>query len=237
MNRLRLLWMSVVISTLFAFGFTSNSAPQPPRTEKREVKPETFPWEQAIKAFEASDKTNRPPKNAILFVGSSSIRMWKSVEQDFSEYKVINRGFGGSQISDSVRYAERIVLPYKPKAIIFYAGDNDLAAGKTPGQVFDDFKRFVYKVHWAQPKVKIYFVSVKPSPSRWKYQPQVVEVNRLIKEYCTHEKNLRYIDVYTAMIGADGKPRQELFAKDNLHMNEKGYALWTSLIKPNIEGL
>ena len=234
MTRLRFLWSILTLTVLLTPGCKSHSATQTPPTEKREVKAPALPFEQAIKAFEESDKTNRPPKNAILFIGSSSIRLWKTVAQDFSEYKVINRGFGGSQIADSVRYTERIVLPYKPKAIVFYAGDNDLAAGKTPGQVFDDFKRFVYKVHWAQPKVKIYFVSVKPSPSRWKNNPQVLEVNRLIKEYCTHEKNLRYIDVYTAMIGADGLPRQELFAKDNLHMNEKGYALWTSLIKPNL---
>lgn len=194
-------------------------------------------WEADIKKFEASDKANPPPKHAILFTGSSSIRIWTNVAECFPEYKVINRGFGGSQIADSVRYAERIVLPYKPMAIVFYAGDNDLAEGKTPDEVFADFKRFVYKVHWAQRDVKIFFISIKPSPARWRFRDKVIESNRLIREFCAHEKNLKFIDVYPAMLGPDASPRKELFQKDGLHLNADGYKLWTSIIKPYLADL
>jgi lysophospholipase L1-like esterase len=194
-------------------------------------------WELFIKAFEVSDKTNPPPKNAILFIGSSSIRIWTNVAEYFPEHKVINRGFGGSQISDSVRYVERIVLPYKPKAIVFYAGDNDMAGGKTPKQIRNDFERFVYKVHWALPETKIFFISIKPSPSRWKFHDQVIITNQMIKDLTKKKKELTFIDVYTAMINEQGLPREELFLKDKLHLNQKGYELWTSIIKPYLAGL
>ena len=124
------------------------------------------PFENEIKAFEQSDKTNPPPKDAVLFVGSSSIRLWKTLEQDMPGMKVINRGFGGSQVEHSVRYADRIVLPYRPKLIVFYAGDNDIAAGKTPNRVLEDFKAFVAKVKTALPNTKILYVSIRPSVAR-----------------------------------------------------------------------
>lgn len=194
-------------------------------------------WETAIKAFEAADKTNAPPQNAILFIGSSSIRIWTNLAACFPNEVVINRGFGGSQISDSVRYVERIVLPYKPKAVVFYAGDNDLFHGKSPRDIANDFKRFAYKIHWALPETKIFFISIKPSPSRWHLRDQVIASNELVKSLAKKQKEITFIDIYNSMLGDDGKPRKELFVKDGLHLNQQGYEVWTAVIKPYLAGL
>ena len=189
-------------------------------------------WEKEISAFEASDKTNPPPREPILFVGSSSIRLWKSLAAAFSAHKVINRGFGGSQIDDSIALADRIIVPYQPKLIVFYAGDNAIANGKSPDQVFADFQTFVNKVHRALPKTRIAFISIKPSPSRWNLADKQKAANQLIKALCEKEKQLSYIDVFTPMLGANGEPRPELFVDDKLHLNAKGYELWESVIRP-----
>ncbi|MFN7139336.1 MAG: SGNH/GDSL hydrolase family protein [Limisphaerales bacterium] len=191
-------------------------------------------WLPAINAFEQSDKTNPPPRNAVLFIGSSSIRGWKTLAEDFPEHQVINRGFGGSQIEDSVAFAHRIVLPYRPRTVVFYAGDNDLAAGNTPQQVFNDFKAFVSKVHEALPQTKVVFIAIKPSPSRWHLNEKTLEANGLIERFCKSDRRLSFADVYTPMLGTDGSPKPNLFVKDNLHMNAEGYELWTAVVKPHL---
>ena len=191
-------------------------------------------WESEIKAFEATDRTNPPPRNAIVFVGSSSIRLWKTLARDFPEYNVINRGFGGSAIADSVAFAERIVLPYRPRMVVLYAGDNDIAGGKPPEQVAADFKVFVQKIQTALPKSRIAFIAIKPSPSRWNLVENIKATNRMIETFCRQDERLIYIDVFRPMLGADGRPRAELFVEDRLHMNAAGYALWTELIKPRL---
>jgi lysophospholipase L1-like esterase len=229
LSRLRLAKISLGI---FAIAFCLLAIPASAQTNSPAVTTnKTDRWEATIKAFETADKTNPPPKNAIVFVGSSSIRMWKTLAEDFPDKKVINRGFGGSQIADSVRYADRIILPYKPKAVVFYAGDNDLFAKKTPKQVCEDFKRLVAKLHKKQPDLPIYFLSVKPSPSRWNLKDQIVELNRLVRAYCESQQHLEFVDIYSPMLDANGLPREELFLKDKLHMNEKGYAIWISRLK------
>ena len=191
-------------------------------------------WEPEIALFEAADKTNPPPKQAILFIGSSSIRLWKSLPQDFALHPVINRGFGGSQIIDSVNLAERIVFPYQPKQVLIYAGGNDLNAGKSPIEVFGDFKAFVEKVRSKLPETVIGYISIAPNPARWAQVERVRSANRLIEEYARTDPKLKFIDVFTHMLGEDGKPRPELFVEDRLHMNAKGYELWTSLIRPHL---
>src|SRR5438477_5821026 len=191
-------------------------------------------WESEIKAFEAADRTNPPPRNAIVFVGSSSIRLWKSLARDFSEFTVINRGFGGSQISDSVAFAKRIVLPCRPRMVVLYAGDNDLAAGKAPEQLLADFKAFVRTIQSALPKTRIAFISIKPSPSRWQLAEKTRAANQAIEAYCRQDGRTLYIDVFKPMLGRDGKPRPELFVEDRLHMNAAGYALWPERIKPRL---
>lgn len=192
------------------------------------------PFENEIKAFEAADQKQPPPKDAVLFIGSSTIRIWKSLPQDFPELKVINRGFGGSQIADSTRYADRIAIPYHPSRIVMYAGDNDLAAGKSPEQVFEDFKAFVKKIRSALPDEPITFISIKPSIARWKLVEKIKQANSLIKQYAEGEKNIDFVDIFPALLGADGKPRPELFRADGLHMSPKGYAIVVSILKPRL---
>src|SRR5687767_7656201 len=137
-----------------------------------------------------------PPRDAVLFVGSSSIRMWKTLEKDFPDLTVINRGFGGSTIRDSIRYADRIIIPYHPKRIVLYAGDNDVAQGMTAQLVFCDYKEFVAVVRLKLPAVRIDYIAIKPSIKRWAMVDTMREANRLIREYAKSHKNLGYIDIF-----------------------------------------
>jgi lysophospholipase L1-like esterase len=199
-----------------------------------ETKATMATWEPEIAAFERMDKTNPPPPGAILFVGSSSIRLWKTLAQDFSSHHVINRGFGGSQIADCTAFADRIILPYKPKLILVYAGDNDIAANRTPEQVLADFQALVKQVHGTLPAARIEFISIKPSISRWPLAEKVKAANRLVEEFTRRDARLDFIDVFTPMLGEDGRPRPELFIEDKLHMNAKGYLIWKQVIGPRL---
>ena len=189
-------------------------------------------WEKYIARFEVTDKKKMPEPGGVLFIGSSSIRMWKTLKQDFSGFSVINRGFGGSQIADSTHFAERILHPYKPRQIVLYAGDNDVNAGKSPETVLADFQQFVKTVHAKLPEARISFIAIKPSLSRWKLSEKMVKANALVHSECSKSKRLDYIDIWQPMLGDDGKPIPDLFLGDGLHLNAKGYALWTSLVKP-----
>ncbi len=191
-------------------------------------------WEKAIEAFERADQVQPPPTNGILFIGSSSIVKWP-LRECFPNLPVINRGFGGSQIADSVHYAGRILLPYKPRIVVFYAGDNDIAAGKTPEQVLSDYQAFVAKVHQALPRTRIVYIAIKPSIRRWKLAGQMRRANRLIEAVTARDPLLEFVDVWPAMLGPAGAPRRELFVKDGLHLNRKGYELWTSLVLPYLK--
>jgi len=191
-------------------------------------------WEPEIKKFEKTDGQNPPPKDAVLFVGSSSIRLWQSLGKDFPGIKVINRGFGGSELADSTFYVDRIVIPYRPKMVVLYAGDNDLASGKTPQQVFEDYKAFVERVHQKLSATRIAFISIKPSPARASLLQSMKDANGMIKAYATRARKLIYIDVFTPMLAKDGSPRPELFGPDRLHMNSEGYRLWKLVVAPSI---
>jgi lysophospholipase L1-like esterase len=197
---------------------------------------ETEKWEKDIASFEAQDAKNPPPKKAVLFVGSSSIRLWK-LNQSFPDLKTINRGFGGSELADSVRYAKRIVIPHEPHTVVLYAGDNDLAGGKSPKQVFADFQQFVEVVHRALPKTNVVYIGIKPSIQRWALIDKVREANRMIREDIARHNNdrLRFVDVEKPMLGADGRPRAELLQEDGLHLNKEGYAVWTKLLRDAID--
>jgi lysophospholipase L1-like esterase len=189
-------------------------------------------WEPDIRRFEAADRVNPPQPGGMVFVGSSSIRMWETLEADFPGLQVLNRGFGGSELSDAVRFADRIVTAYKPRVVVLYAGDNDLAGGKTPAQVFEDFRSFVAIVRRKLPETRIAFVAIKPSLARLNIMDKARETNQLIREYTRGDNKLAYVDVFTPMLDASGKPRQELFLEDGLHMNAGGYAIWRDLIAP-----
>jgi len=191
-------------------------------------------WEKDIQAFELWDSKNSYPDDAVLFVGSSSILMWKTRDY-FPELKVINRGFGGSQIAEVSYFADRIVYPYKPKAIVFYAGDNDIAKGKTAQRVFEDYKKFVEATVKNIPHTPIIFIGIKPSLSRWKLWGEMKEANMMIKDFSAGEENLFYFDSATPLLGDNGRPKPELFKADQLHLNKEGYKLWTEQLRPVIE--
>lgn len=202
----------------------------------QEKSPEkTDRWAKEISALTAKDATNPPPKDGIVFVGSSSIRLW-DLKKSFPDLPAINRGFGGSQLADSVRYADQIVTPYKPRTVVLYAGDNDIASGqKSPEQVAKDFDSFVAAVRKELPEAKILFIAIKPSPSRWKFIDKFNEANRLIRERCEQGENLVYIDVVKPMLDAQGQPRPELYKQDMLHMNDDGYAIWVKALQPHLK--
>jgi len=191
-------------------------------------------WEKEIAAYEQSDRTNPPPKGALLFIGSSTVRLWKTLAQDFPGYRVINRGFGGSQIMDSAHFAERIIFPYDPKMIFLRAGGNDLWAGKSPEQVFAEFKEFVAKVHAKLPETEIVFISLCPSVARWKRADQEKTLNTLVKDYVRQTTGVKYLETYTMSLGPDGQPRPELFVADKLHFNAEGYKLLAELVRPHL---
>lgn len=187
-------------------------------------------WEPDIRQFEAHDRASAPPPGAILFVGSSSIRMWGTLAHDFPSLSVLNRGFGGSQIADVTHYVDRIVTPYRPKMVLLYAGDNDIAAGGSPDEVVADFDVFVKRVRQDLPDVPIAFISIKPSIARASLQDNMRAANEKIARYAAAQKDVKYIDVFTPMLGADGKPRAGLFLDDGLHLNRAGYELWRDVI-------
>ena len=194
-----------------------------------------LPFIENIRAFEAADKKQFPAPNQIVFVGSSSFTNWSNIARDLAPYPVIRRGFGGSQMSDSLRYAERIVTPYKPQMVVVYAGDNDIAAGRTPQEVFEDFKAFVAKVHAASPQTKVAYLSIKPSLSRWNLIEKIRQANSLIANYTTQDARLSYIDIAPVTLGPNGQPKSELFLEDGLHINQKGYDLWAAIIKEHLK--
>lgn len=190
-------------------------------------------WEPAVRKFEEQDAMNPPPCGGIVFVGSSSIRLWK-LEQSFPEMPVINRGFGGSQIIDSVHFAERIVVPYRPRIIAFYAGDNDTAQGKSAEEVTADFQKFADLVRCRLPGTRLLFISIKPSPSRWKLAAVQKDANESIRRICEQTPCLTYVDVWQPMLDSNDEPRAELFVADKLHLSAEGYRIWTEAIRPHL---
>ena len=194
-------------------------------------------WEREIKKYEKQDIENPPTEGAILFTGSSSIRYWNTLNEDMTPLSVMNRGFGGSRISDAIYYVDRIVLPYKPKSIVFYAGENDLSGlfytkKKTPEEVKNNFREFCEKIHGQLPEVPIYFISIKPPKRRKKLWNEMKRANSLIEEFCNSNDLLHYIDIVPPMLTTEGTPRPELFKWDGIHMTELGYEIWTSIVKP-----
>ena len=190
-------------------------------------------WAKEMAAFEEQDRKD-PAIGGVVFVGSSSIRLW-DLKKSFPDVPALNRGFGGSVILDSVAHVDLLVIRHKPRIVVFYAGDNDMAAGRTPQQVFDDYKAFVSKVHAALPTTRIAFIAIKPSIQRWALVDKVRAANALVREYAAKDDRLGFVDVDGPMLGWDEKPRKDLFVADGLHMTPKGYEVWTTLVRPFIE--
>ncbi|TPE44423.1 SGNH/GDSL hydrolase family protein [Pontibacter mangrovi] len=193
------------------------------------------PFWNEIQTFKQQDSVEMPPQNAILFVGSSSIRKWTNVQEMFPKYTLINRGFGGSTLLDLKRYLNDIVIPYQPKQIVIYSGENDIAAGNVEApEVLQRFQDVFQSIRQELPQVPVMFVSIKPSPSRIKYKPIIEESNRLIKDYLKTQPKTAYVNVYKPMLQRNGKPKPEIFIQDSLHMNQQGYQIWKKKIKPSL---
>lgn len=184
-----------------------------------------------IKAFAEWDSKNAVPTEPVLFVGSSSIRMWRTHES-FPDLPVVNRGFGGSHISDVIYYVDRVVLPYKPKVLVFYAGDNDIAGGKPAQRVLEDYRKFVKLVHAQLPATRILFITIKPSNQRWSLWPEMNKANELVRDFCGRDDRLFFADLATPLLGGDGTPQPDLFLSDRLHLSPQGYAVWARTLSP-----
>lgn len=198
---------------------------------------ESKPYWAEILAFKKADSAAPPPRKAILFVGSSSFRAWRDVQNAFPQHKIINRGFGGSSLPHVIAYADDIIFPYKPKQIVIYCGENDLAASDTvsAATVAARFQELFTRVLARLPKTPGVFVSMKPSPSRWKLREKMQEGNRLIQKFLATKKRTTYVDVWPAMLNEKGETKTELFTADMLHMNAEGYKIWAALIEPKLK--
>lgn len=196
-----------------------------------------LPFQAQIEAFLKQDSLKFPPKNAILFVGSSSFTNWKDVQDYFPEHTIINRGFGGSSLPDVIRYAPNIIFPYEPAQILIYCGENDFPSGPntTADTIFNRFTRLHRIIRTALPKSEIIYISMKPSISRLKYLPEMRRANEMIRKFQKKQANSDYIDVYSKMILEDGSPMPDIFLNDQLHMNKNGYIIWQKAIKPYLK--
>jgi lysophospholipase L1-like esterase len=190
-------------------------------------------WDPAIAKFEAEDRISPPPADGVVFIGASSIVRWKLPEY-FPELgtAAINRGFGGSQSVDAVRYVERIVVPYRPRIVVYYAGDNDVEAGVPGSEIAHQFALFERKVHDVLPETKVIFISIKPSIRRWRWIDTIRTANAVVKAYCLKTPRTQFMDIEQQMLGDDGKPNPELLVPDGLHMTPAGYRIWTDALKP-----
>jgi lysophospholipase L1-like esterase len=192
------------------------------------------PFINEIKAFRKADSINKPPKNAVLLIGSSSFTKWKDVQDYFPEYTILNRGFGGSSLTDVIYYANDVILKYKPKQILIYCGENDVAGSSsvTADTVLERFKILYGIIRSKFKKVPVAYISMKPSPSREKLLPIYVKGNELIKTFLASQKNTAFINVYDSMFDAEGKIFTHIFIADKLHMNAAGYKIWQGIIAP-----
>jgi len=225
---------AVVICVLLAFGcFTVLPAQESFAAAQAGMEyPDPSRFETAIEAFEKESKETPPPEGAIVCIGSSSMRMWTSIREDLEPLTVIPRGFGGSTMKDALYYADRIVIPYKPRAVLLYEGDNDAAYGISPKIIKETFDAFVEKVHLALPETRIYVLAIKPSILRWNIWNAMEEANALLEAECEDNPLLTFIDVASPMLDATGAPLADLFIQDNLHMNAKGYGIWREVVRP-----
>ncbi|GAA4438598.1 SGNH/GDSL hydrolase family protein [Pontibacter saemangeumensis] len=203
-----------------------------PTAQAQDDKP---PFWDEIQAYKQQDSAQMAPKDAILFVGSSSFRMWDSMQEMFPNHTVINRGFGGSNLLDLKYYLNDIVLPYQPKQIVIYSGENDLAGGTVQApEVLARFQDVFQSIRQEMPQVPIVYVSIKPSPSRWQYKPVMEEANKLIRAYLKSQPKAKFVDVYSLMLDKGKKPKSEIFLDDSLHMNNKGYQIWQKALTPHL---
>jgi lysophospholipase L1-like esterase len=242
MKRPNLCFLTCLTVLIFSLSGPGVAAQQPPLQQPPAISGPTHPpvqppfWNE-IAEFKKQDSLQRPPSGAILFVGSSSFRKWTNLQGYFPGYPVINRGFGGSTFPDVIRYAGDIIYPYHPKQVVIYCGDNDLAVSDsvTSTIVFNRFVRLYDLIRTHLKNVDIVYVSIKPSPSREKLMPRMEEVNDMIRDFMAKYSHAAFVDVYHPMLTAQGKPMDDLFISDKLHMNEKGYKIWQQILLPYLD--
>lgn len=194
------------------------------------------PFAGEIKAFKEADRLQQPPANAIVFVGSSSFRMWKDVQEDFPGRTIINRGFGGSSLPHVIDYLDEIVIPYKPKQVVIYCGENDFMSDTVTSEiVFERFKTLFARLRQQLPRADIVYVSMKPSPSRQHLMDEMAKANASIEAFLKQKPRAVFVDIWDDMLDHEGRPRKELFLDDMLHMNEKGYAIWQKALDPHLK--
>ena len=233
------LLLLVILLGLAACASTAPKADPFAALRPRLVAEDPKPWPDgatrfadAIERFVAEDAANPPAPGQVLCIGSSSMGGWHgTLDEDLAPLPLVKRGFGGSMISDVLHYADRIVLPYKPSAILLYEGDNDVEGGFPPAQIAAAYLELVDRVHAELPETRFYILSVKPSPSRWDKWPAMQETNALLAEMCAMDERLVFVDIATPMLGPDGTPRRDIFLDDMLHMNRAGYELWTPVVR------
>jgi lysophospholipase L1-like esterase len=189
-------------------------------------------FENTVRLYEAADKSNAPPRNAILLAGDSQFFRWKTVAEDLPGYTVINRGIDGFQTSDLLSFADRLILPYHARLMVLHVGGNDVHGGKTPEQVLADFKALVARIRAVQPTVPIVYSSTTPGPARWEEADRRKEANRLVRNYISTQPGLQFLDLWDAMLTPDGKPRGDLWVADGVHPNHAGYLLRAKLMLP-----
>ncbi|MDR3709082.1 MAG: GDSL-type esterase/lipase family protein [Capsulimonadaceae bacterium] len=187
-------------------------------------------WEAEIRAFELADQQNPPPKGGIVFVGSSTLANWAEIAEDFAPLPVLNRGFGGSHIMDAVRYAERIVLPYEPRQVVVYSGENDIGNGRMPRDIFHDYHRLVDLIHASHPKTLVSYISIKHSPERWPLRDAIRVTNHLVAAYTKDHPGTSYIDTSSLTLDETGKPIAEFYT-DGVHLSRSAYELWIPIVR------
>jgi len=193
------------------------------------------PFYNEVHEFQKKDSISMPASNGIVFVGSSSLRMWTDLEQTFKSYHAINRGFGGSELTNANDWIKELVLVHKPRQVVIYSGENDVASGASAAQTYDRFVTFFNNIRQNLPKANITFISMKLSPSRAQFSNIILKANADIKEYLSKQKNADYIDIASKMLDSKGGYRPELFQDDMLHMKPAGYAIWTKEITPYLK--
>jgi lysophospholipase L1-like esterase len=191
-------------------------------------------YDKDMESFAEHDRQQPPKQGGILFVGSSTIRIWK-LEESFPGLNPLNRGFGGSKYADAVHYFDRVILPYRPATVVIYDGDNDIAGGKSPEWVFADFEALMRRIRFDLPQTRVLILSIKPCPARWSLWDKMQRVNAMVREYASKQERMFFVDITAAMFGPDGKPRADLFEKDGLHLNAQGYGLCAALVKPLLQ--
>jgi len=219
----RLMFVLIVLAGL-AISAAAQVAPADPNR-----------WEPEIQKFEAEDKAKGLVKGGNVFIGASSIARWTNLAESFPDRKVVNRGFGGSEMAHAAQYASRVVVPHAPRVVVLYSGENDLNRGVSPQTVFASYKKFYDTVHGALPNTRLVVVSLKPSLARWKIRNEMHETNKMIHTHCAAAKNCVYVDVWPPMLGKDGTPKPELFVEDGLHMTPAGYTIWTAILAPHLK--